>query len=75
MFPGWWTRRDKIAFAVCIAVGISITDAVGESVRPPLDFWAAFAVKVAAGWVAGIATWVIWWRFIRRDSDTPKTQG
>ena len=38
MFPGWWTKRDKIAFVVCIAVGISITEGGGEAIRPQMDF-------------------------------------
>ena len=66
-FAGW-AKRDKIAFPVCIVIGLGVTEAVGEAVRPALDFWPSFAVKVAAGWAAVMVAWVIWVRLIRPKS-------
>ena len=66
-FAGW-AKRDWIAFWVCIAIGIGVTEAVGESVRPALDFWPAFAVKVVAGGAAVLVAWAVWARLIRPKS-------
>jgi len=63
-FAGW-AKRDWIAFWVCIGVGMSVTEVVGEAVRPSLDFWPTFAVKVAAGGFATLIASIIWARFIR----------
>jgi hypothetical protein len=63
-FAGW-TKRDWIAFVICLGLGISLTESVGQAIRPPLDFWPAFAIKVAAGGIAVIVAWVIWGRLIR----------
>ena len=44
-----------LADVICVAVGIAVADAVGEAVRSSLDFWPAFAVKVAAGGAVALA--------------------
>jgi hypothetical protein len=54
--------RIPLAGWICITiVGIAVAEAVGEAVRPSLEFWLAFVVKVAAGGagaaIAGIAVW------------------
>lgn len=63
-FAGW-AKRDWLAFWVCMAIGIGVTEAVGASVRPALDFWPALAVKVAAGGAAVLVAWAAWARLIR----------
>lgn len=63
-FAGW-AKRDWIAFWVCIAIGVGVTEAVGEATRPALGFWPAIGVKIAAGGVAVIVAWVVWVKFVR----------
>jgi len=72
-FAGW-AKRDRIAFWVCIGLGVSVAEAVGEAVRPSLAFRPAFAVKVAAGDVAVIVAWVIWVRLFRPRLVAPPNQ-
>ena len=62
----WGTTRDWVAVAVSVGLCIGVSEAVGEAVRPSLDFWPAFAVKVAAGTVTMIAALMVWLRLIRR---------
>jgi hypothetical protein len=63
-FAGW-TTRDWIAFGICIGLAITVTDAVDQAIRPPMDFWPAFAIKVVTGGVVALVASVIWARLIR----------
>lgn len=68
MFEGW-AKRDILAFWVCGAIGIAVTDGVKEAIQSSLDFWPTFAIKVVAGVLAMFLAWIIWTKLIR-----PKTQ-
>ncbi len=63
-----WPTHNWIAVLICVGLGIGVTEAVGAAVRPPLDFWPAFAIKVAAGGAVTILALAVWSLLARRGS-------
>lgn len=75
MFPEWWTKGDKIAFWICIAVTVGVMDGVKEAVGDSLGFWTLIAVRIAAGGAAFVIAYAVWRRFIRPKSRSDTEAG